>query len=126
MQLADYARKTTDSSLTRSKKRMGEIVMLIKNMITGEYMDKENLLRAWQEFIFARQDTIEQKLASGELSSKHSNVNQQIEELLEGLSAEQAAAISDAITELSVTSTYIHYNKGFFDGLKIAMVMGNL
>lgn len=100
--------------------------MLIKNMITGEYMDKENLLRAWQEFIFARQDTIEQKLAFEELSSKYSYANHRIEELLKNLSEEQAAAISDAITELTVTATYMHYNKGFFDGLKVALVMGNL
>jgi hypothetical protein len=98
----------------------------MRNVITGENMDKENPLEAWQEFVLVRQEMIDCKLEYRKLSSEYLQANDQIQELLKGLPEEQATGISDAIMDLTSTATYIHYNKGFFDGLKIAMVLGNL
>jgi hypothetical protein len=46
----------------------------------------------------------------------------QVDTLLEG----QAGKVSEAVTLLMVTATYMHYNKGFFDSMRIGMVMENL
>jgi hypothetical protein len=90
--------------------------------MTGQQMDEGDALKNWQEFVITRQDQLEDKLQFGALSSEHVNLMNQLDELLK----EQKGEVSDTVTRLIMSATYIHYNKGFFDGMKIAMIMGNL
>ncbi|WP_352230860.1 hypothetical protein [Pelosinus sp. IPA-1] len=99
-----------------------EINVPIKSMLTGQWMEKGDALRDWQEFIFMRQEKAEGKLQFGAFSSEYTTIMEQVDQLLEG----QPGKVSEAVTQLVVTATYMHYNKGFFDGMKIGMVMGNL
>ncbi|MCC5465402.1 hypothetical protein [Pelosinus baikalensis] len=107
--------------LPQNQKGSMEINVPIRSMITGQWMDKGDALRDWQEFIFMRQEKIEKKLQDGDLS-EYTRLMEQVDQLLEG----QSEKVSEAVTELIVSATYMHYNKGFFDGMKIGMVMGNL
>jgi len=118
-------RKLTDrmkESLLPDQKGQEEITVPIKSMLTGRWMDKGDALRDWQEFILMRQDKADEKLQFGNFSSEYTRLMEQVDLLLEG----QAEEVSEAITLMMVTATYMHYNKGFFDGMKIGMVMGNL
>lgn len=90
--------------------------------MTGQQMDEGDALKNWQEFVITRQDQLEDKLQFGALSSEHVNIMNQLDELLK----EQKGEVSDTVARLIMSATYIHYNKGFFDGMKIAMIMGNL
>lgn len=99
-----------------------EINVPIKSMLTGQWMDRGDALRDWQEFIFMRQEKVEGKLQFGAFSSEYTTIMDQVDKLLEG----QPGKVSEAVTQLVVTATYMHYNKGFFDGMKIGMVMGSL
>jgi ElaB/YqjD/DUF883 family membrane-anchored ribosome-binding protein len=108
--------------LPQNQKASVEINVPIRSMITGQWMDKGDALRDWQEFIFMRQEKIEKKLQVSDLSSEYTRLMEQVDQLLEG----QPEKVSEAVTELIVSTTYMHYNKGFFDGMKIGMVMGNL
>lgn len=108
--------------LPQNHKASVEINVPIRSMITGQWMDKGDALRDWQEFIFMRQEKIETKLQSGDLSSEYTRIMEQVDQLLAG----QPEKVSDTLIELIGSITYMHYNKGFFDGMKIGMVMGNL
>ncbi|MBP2659296.1 MAG: hypothetical protein H6Q69_2328 [Firmicutes bacterium] len=108
--------------LPQNQKGSMEINVPIRSMITGQWMDKGDALRDWQEFIFMRQEKNEKKLQVGDLSSEYTRLMEQVDQLLEG----QPEKVSEAVTALIVSVTYMHYNKGFFDGMKIGMVMGNL
>jgi hypothetical protein len=108
--------------LPPNQKGQEEITVPIKSMLTGRWMDKGDALRDWQEFILMRQDKAEEKLQFGNFSSEYTRLMEQVDVLLE----EQPGEVSEAVTLLMVTATYMHYNKGFFDGIKIGMVMGNL
>jgi hypothetical protein len=99
-----------------------EINVPIRSIITGQWMDKGDTLRDWQEFVFMRQEKVEKKLQAGDFSSEYTRIMEQVDQLLEG----QPQKVSEAVTELIVSATYMHYNKGFFDGMRIGMVMGNL
>jgi hypothetical protein len=56
----------------------------------------------------------------GELSSEQISILSQLDELLK----DQDGKIIDTIIKLMMSATYMHYNKGFFDGMKIALTMG--
>jgi hypothetical protein len=108
--------------LPHNQKGRVEINVPIRSMVTGQWMEKSDALRDWQEFIFMRQEKVEKKLQIGDFSSEYTRIMEQVDQLLEG----QPGKVSEAVTELIVSATYLHYNKGFFDGMKIGMVMGNL
>lgn len=107
--------------LQRQKEKV-KICMPIKSMLTGEWMDNADVLRDWQEFIFMRQEKAEEKLEFAGFSSAYTEMMEQVDQLLEG----QPEKVREAVTSLIVTVTYMHYNKGFFDGMKIGSVMGTL
>jgi hypothetical protein len=86
-----------------------KINMPIKSMLTGQWMEKGDELRDWQEFIFMRQEKAEGKLQFGALSSEYTTIMEQVDKLLEG----QPGKVSEAVTQLVVTATYMHYNKAF-------------
>jgi len=108
--------------LPPNQKGQEEITIPIKSMLTGQWMDKGDALRDWQEFVLMRQEKADDKLQFGDFSSEYTTIMEQVDALLEG----QGGEVSEAVTLLIVTATYMHYNKGFFDGMKIGMVMGNL
>lgn len=108
--------------LPPNQKGKEEITVPIKSMLTGQWMDKGDALRDWQEFVLMRQEKADEKLQFGNFASEYTRLMEQVDALLEG----QAGEVSEAVTLLIVTATYMHYNKGFFDGMKIGMVMGNL
>lgn len=120
-----WKRKLTDKVeelLPSNQKGQAEINVPIKSMLTGQWMDKGDALRDWQEFVLMRQEKADEKLQFGNFASEYTRLMEQVDALLEG----QAGEVSEAVTLLIVTATYMHYNKGFFDGMKIGMVMGTL
>jgi hypothetical protein len=99
-----------------------KIILSSKNIITGQDMDEKDVIKNWQEFVVTRQEHLENKLQFGELSSEQINILNQLDELLK----DQEGKVIDTVTKLMMSATYMHYNKGFFDGMKIAITMGNL
>ena len=120
-----YQRKLTDRMeelLPPNQKGQEVITVPIKSVLTGQWMDKGDALRDWQEFVLMRQETADEKLEFGNFASEYTTLMEQVDALLEG----QPEKVSETVTHLIVTATYMHYNKGFFDGMKIGMVMGTL
>ena len=85
-------------------------------------MDEGDVMTTWQEFVIARQETIEKRIELGEFTSEYVTLMNQLDELLK----DKDESAIDKVTRLVVIASYIHYNKGFFDGMKIALTMGNL
>ncbi len=94
----------------------------LRSIVTGQWMEKGDVLHDWQEFVLMRQEKLEGKLQFGNFSSEYTTIMNQVDQLLEG----QPEKVSQAVTQLVVTATYMHYNKGFFDGMKIGTAMEKL
>ncbi len=99
-----------------------EMNIPLRSIVTGQWLEKGDVLYDWQEFVLMRQEKLEEKLQFGDFSSEYTTIMNQVDQLLEG----QPEKVSQAVTQLVVTATYMHYNKGFLDGMKIGMVMGNV
>lgn len=111
-----------ESIQSHNQQGIAERNIPVRSVVTGQWLEKSDALRDWQEFVFMRQEKIEEKLEFGELSSEYTTIMNQVDQLLEG----QPEKVSKAVTHLVVTATYMHYNKGFFDGMKIGTAMEKL
>jgi hypothetical protein len=111
-----------ESIQPRNQQRIVEMNIPIRSIVTGQWMEKGDVLHDWQEFVLMRQEKLEGKLQFGNFSSEYTTIMNQVDQLLEG----QPEKVDEAVTQLVVTTTYMHYNKGFLDGMKIGMVMGNV
>jgi hypothetical protein len=111
-----------ESIQPRNQQRIVEMNIPIRSIVTGQWMEKGDVLHDWQEFVLMRQEKLEGKLQFGNFSSEYTTIMNQVDQLLEG----QPEKVDEAVTQLVVTATYMHYNKGFLDGMKIGMVMGNV
>jgi hypothetical protein len=89
----------------------------IKNIITNEGMHPDGLDYAWQEFVNSRQDSVKENNESFE----------KIEGLLNHISEEKLMEdIKDAVIDREYKVAFIRYNKGFLDGMKLALKLGGL
>ena len=111
-----------ESIQPRNQQGIVEMNIPIRSIVTGQWMEKGDVLHDWQEFVLMRQEKLEGKLQFGNFSSEYTTIMNQVDQLLEG----QPEKVDEAVTQLVVTATYMHYNKGFLDGMKIGMVMGNV
>ena len=111
-----------ESIQPRNQQGIVEMNIPIRSIVTGQWMDKDDVLHDWQEFVLMRQEKLDGKLQFGNFSSEYTTIMNQVYQLLEG----QPEKVDEAVTQLVVTATYMHYNKGFLDGMKIGMVMGNV
>jgi hypothetical protein len=111
-----------ESIQPRNQQRIVEMNIPIRSIVTGQWMEKGDVLHDWQEFVLMRQEKLDGKLQFGNFSSEYTTIMNQVYQLLEG----QPEKVDEAVTQLVVTATYMHYNKGFLDGMKIGMVMGNV
>jgi hypothetical protein len=111
-----------ESIQPRNQQRIVEMNIPIRSIVTGQWMEKGDALHDWQEFVLMRQEKLDGKLQFGNFSSEYTTIMNQVYQLLEG----QPEKVDEAVTQLVVTATYMHYNKGFLDGMKIGMVMGNV
>lgn len=92
----------------------------IKNIITGENMQYGELEYDWQEFVLNRQENIEQKTDT-------SNSFKAVEKLLEQIdNNELAGSVRDAVINRECDVIYINYSRGFKEGLKVALMLGEL
>lgn len=92
----------------------------IKNIITDEEMLVGEFKFDWQKLIISRQEQIEQKLS---LSKKYSEANNDLTKLLKEVGNEILAdKIRSATITKECTSTYLHYNYGFIEGLKLKLL----
>jgi len=86
----------------------------LKNIITGQDMVPGEMEYSWQEFVINRQERIGRKTDSVESLNK-------IEELLKKIRDDIASSLMKAIIARECKVTYIHYNRGFLDGLKLPL-----
>jgi hypothetical protein len=98
------------------------IMTTIANRITELERAKGDTLHDWQEFVYRRQEQIDKNSRYSDRASEPTTMINQLHELLK----EQPADVIDAVTLLLLSATYTHYNKGFSDGMKIAMIVGNV
>ncbi len=93
----------------------------IKSVITGQMLPVGEFEERWQELVLKRQVMIDEKLDAVGLSSEC------LVKMLEKLeNKELTEDIKEAIFHLQTSVTYTHYNKGFIDGIKFAMMAGQL
>nr|WP_017531589.1 MULTISPECIES: hypothetical protein [Pelosinus] len=112
----------TESIQPHNQQGIVEMNIPLRSIVTGQWLDKGDVLHDWQEFVLMRQEKLEGKLQFGNFSSEYTTIMNQVDQLLEG----QPEKVSQAVTQLVVTATYMHYNKGFFDGMKIGTAMEKL
>ena len=101
--------------------------MPIKSIITGRIIPLGDFEESWQEFAISRQELIEDKLNSEGLSSNYLRGSSKLGEALEQIkNKELIDEIWEAIWNQQATTTYMHYNKGFLDGIKFAIMAEKL
>ncbi|SFM11644.1 hypothetical protein [Pelosinus propionicus] len=93
----------------------------IKSIISGQTIPAGDFEEGWQELVLKRQVMINEKLDAVGLST-----DCLVEMLEKSASKELAEDIKDTIFHLQTSVTYTHYNKGFLDGIKFAMMAGQL
>lgn len=93
--------------------------MPIKDTITGQERKQGDFLRDWQEFILDRQDDI--------VSPETKKVELGLERLLDKVGDKTLInEIDAAVNTVILKKTFLHYNKGFADGLKLALRLSEL
>lgn len=93
----------------------------IKSILTGKAIPIGDFEEGWQELVLKRQVMIDEKLDTVGLSSECL-----VKMLEKSASKEIAEDIEEAIFHIQTSATYMHYNKGFLDGIKFAMMAGQL
>lgn len=97
---------------------------MAREIMSGKSISDECVERGWQEFVLTRQSGIDRKMEYDAISSEYGKVDQKIKSLLSDLSKEKREELNDSIMVITSLVSYMHYNKGFFDGVKITMLMG--
>ena len=86
----------------------------LKNIITDQEMAPRELEYSWQEFVGNRQATNNESFDN-------------IEALLEDICDKKLIEdIRDAIIDRECKVTYIQYNKGFLDGIKLSVTLDKI
>ena len=99
----------------------------ITDVRTGRELPVGDFQHAWQEFIFSRQENLETKLVMQGLSSEYRKQDFTLGVLLDKLTDQMLADdIREAAETLQLTISYLNYTKGFYEGLKFAMMAGQL
>lgn len=89
----------------------------IKDIITNNDLDSKDVDFAWQEFVNNRQGSFEDNNESLE----------RIEGLLTCIGERQLIeTVIDAVIDRECKVAFIRYNKGFLDGMKLALKLGRL
>lgn len=112
----DFLRKLTGSKPIRDK-------------ITGKNFFKGDFQHDWQEFVTNRQNGLDEKLNTQHLSSEFFEVDSGLHSLLEQAANGDEEFISRVYAAFSAqqdTVSFMSYNKGFFEGIKFAMMAGQL
>lgn len=92
---------------------------MLRSIITSQTIPVGEFEEGWQELVLKRQLMIDEKLDTAGLSSEY------LVEMLEKLeNKELTEDIKEAIFHLRTSVTYTYYNKGFLDGIKFAMMVG--
>lgn len=101
--------------------------MPIKSIITGQTILAGEFEECWQELVIKRQEALEDELNKNSLSSEYIKRNSKLNGILEKIENEELINnIWDAIARIQSVTTYMHYNKGFLDGIKFAMMIEKL
>ena len=99
----------------------------MKSKITGRDFQEGEFEANWQQFCGRRQEDLEEKLGSLGGSSEYARMDRLLGEVLGGIdNQEKADEIMGAVIALQANATYAHYNKGFLDGIKFALMAGKL
>ena len=100
----------------------GDLLMKqsIKDIISNRKLRIGDFRYSWQEFVLERKEKLEQRI-------KTDSSYETIEQLLECVNDDNLAdSIRDAIAGRDCDLAYINYNRGFRDGLKLALMLGKL
>ncbi|WP_094604743.1 hypothetical protein SPSIL_020120 [Sporomusa silvacetica DSM 10669] len=104
--------------------------MNIRSILTGQSVKPGELEYNWQQFVMDRQEILEEKLDTTEMAAGYRNEDAKLNAILESIEAivgqENSRDLYDAIIYKQLTATYLHYNKGFLDGIKFATMAGQL
>lgn len=104
--------------------------MNIRSMITGNTVKPGQFEHSWQHFVIERQEAFEEKLNTTPLSPNYIEEDNKLHDILESIKAvmgeEKFDEVYRAILNKETTVSYLHYNKGFFDGIKFALMAGQL
>ncbi len=104
--------------------------MPVKSKLSGKTIKYDDFEYQWQQFCLSRQKVLEEKLVERAFLPETSEVEDAVYGLLEKVETTMGDSIVNelgtAITNQQNTLTYIYYNKGYFDGLKYALMAGNL
>jgi len=123
-----FERELDYSAVTGEGQRF--LDMPVKSKLSGKTIKYDDFEYQWQQFCLSRQKVLEEKLVERAFLPETSDVEDAVYGLLEKVETMMGDSIVNelgtAITNQQNTLTYIYYNKGYFDGLKYALMAGNL
>lgn len=97
----------------------------IRSVISDKEIDTKSFEARWQEFVLHRQEAIKTSnslgcvQADGELRALLNVVSEKMDK-------ELVRDLDEAVTNFKIASTYLHYNKGYLDGIKFALMAEDL
>ena len=99
----------------------------MKSKITGRDFQEGEFEANWQQFCGRRQEDLDEKLGGMGTSGEYTRLDYLLGDVLGSLgNQEKADEIMGAVIALQANATYAHYNKGFLDGIKFALMAGKL
>ena len=101
----------------------------IKDKITGKDLLKGDFQHDWQEFVSSRQSDLDEKLNTKGVSSEFFEVDSRLHVLLEQVTNGDNELLHRIYADVFAqqdTVSYASYNKGFLEGIKFAMMAGQL
>ncbi|CUH97387.1 hypothetical protein P22_3515 [Propionispora sp. 2/2-37] len=104
--------------------------MPVRSRLSGRTIKYDDFEYQWQQFCLSRQEVLEEKLVERAFLPQTAEVEDEVYGLLEKVETTMGDSIVNelgtAITNQQNTLTYIYYNKGYFDGIKYALMAGKL
>lgn len=96
------------------------------SMISGNEIDSKSFEGHWQEFILQRQEIIELSDPPNGYVQAKKELCTLLDSISERMDKKLVRDLDEVVTNLEIAATYLHYNKGYLDGIKFALMVGKL
>lgn len=103
-----------------------EAIVVTRSLVDGRMMADGCLEQEWQEFVLDRQNNIDCKLEYQHFSGEYVRLSEELKKLLANFSEQQMEKINETILAYTSVATYMHYNKGFYDGARMMILLSRL
>lgn len=104
--------------------------MPTESILSGKMMNSNEFEYHWQKLSNSRRMTLSEKLKDRNFAPGYekqaSKLSAVTDTISDAMGHEVINDLYDAINEQEYALTHLHYNKGYFDGIKFALMAGQL